>query len=154
MLDEPFGIGIILAPEMNKLREMVRPKNGPIPGEVVKVVHDDGNEEVEDEEGANDEEADEVGIGNIGAAPSLFSRVVRCFVTRSVFTERGSRQKQSTRVKLELFNLSSVSSHPGTQSSMISCQASPVADRKRTKNAIVNDWKLLFLRIRIRFTSI
>ena len=89
MLDEPFGIGIILAPEMNKLREMVRPKNGPIPGEVVKVVHDDGNEEVEDEEGANDEEADEVGIGNIGAAPSLFSRVVRCFVTRSVFTGRG-----------------------------------------------------------------
>ena len=87
MLDEPFGIGIILAPEMNKLREMVRPKNGPIPGEVVKVVHDDGNEEVEDEEGANDEEADEVGIGNVGPAPSLFSRVVRCFVTRSVFTE-------------------------------------------------------------------
>ena len=36
-------------------------------------------------------------------------------------------------------------SHPGTQSSMISCQASPVAERKRTKKAIVKDWKLLFL---------
>ena len=54
----------------------------------------------------------------------------------------------------ELDSIISVSTHPGTQSSMISCQASPVADRKRTKNAIVNDWKLLFLRIRIRFTSI
>ena len=76
MLDEPFGIGIILAPEMNKLREMVRPKDGPIPGEVVKVVHDDGNEEVEDEKGANDEEADEVGIGHIGPTAALLARII------------------------------------------------------------------------------
>ena len=87
MFDEPFGVRVVFAPEMYKLGKMVGTKDGPIPGEVVKVVHDDGNEEVEDEEGANDEEADEVGIGNVGAAPSLFSRVVRCFVTRSVFTE-------------------------------------------------------------------
>ena len=36
---------------------------------------------------------------------------------------------------------------------MISCQASPVADRKRTKNAIVKDWKLLFLWKQIRWVK-
>ena len=87
MLDETLGIWIIFRPEMDKFSQMMRAKDGPITGEVVKVVHDDGNEEVEDEEGANDEEAYEVGIGDIGATPSLFSRVVRCFVTRSIFTE-------------------------------------------------------------------
>ena len=76
MLDEPFGIGIILAPEMNKLREMVRPKNGPIPGEVVKVVHDDGNEEVEHQEGTDDEEADEVDVGKVAPTALRFSSIV------------------------------------------------------------------------------
>ena len=76
MLDPALGVGVVLAPQPDKLVEMVGSEDGPVPGQVVKVVHDDGNEEVEDEEGANDEEADEVGIGNIGAAPSLFSRVV------------------------------------------------------------------------------
>ena len=65
MLDEPFGVGIVLAPKVNKLRKMVGTKDGPVPCKVVKVVHDDSNEEVENEEGANNEEADEVRVGNV-----------------------------------------------------------------------------------------
>ena len=87
MFDEPFGVRVVFAPEMDKLGKMVGTKDGPIPSEVVKVVHDDSNEEVEDEEGADNEEADEVGIGNVGAATSFLSGIVRCFVTRSIFPE-------------------------------------------------------------------
>ena len=32
------------------LVEVMRTKNGPVPGKVVEVVHDDGDKEVEDEE--------------------------------------------------------------------------------------------------------
>ena len=40
-------------------------ENGPIPGEIVEVVHDDRDEQVEDEEAAEDEEGDEVEVGDI-----------------------------------------------------------------------------------------
>ena len=76
MLDEPLGIGIVFAPQMDKLGKMVGTKDGPIPSEVVKVVHDDSNEEVEDEEGADNEEADEVGIGHIGPTATLLARII------------------------------------------------------------------------------
>ena len=76
MLDEPLGIGIVFAPQMNKLGKMVGTKDGPIPCKVVKVVHDDSNEEVEDEEGADNEEADEVRVGNIRATSSLLARII------------------------------------------------------------------------------
>ena len=146
MFDEPFGVRVVFAPEMDKLGKMVGTKDGPIPGEVVKVVHDDSNEEVEDEEGADNEEADEVGVGNVGAATSFLSGIVRCFVTWSIFPEDQyilyrSVPKDQGNISEEIISVG----YPGTQSSMISCQASPVADRKRTKNAIVKDWKLLFL---------
>ena len=65
MLDEPLGVGIVFAPQMNKLGKMVGTKDGPISCEVVKVVHDDSNKEVENEEGADNEEADEVRVGNV-----------------------------------------------------------------------------------------
>ena len=47
---------------------MVGAEDGPVAGEVVEVVHDDGHEQVEDEEAAHDEEADEVDVGDIIAA--------------------------------------------------------------------------------------
>ena len=68
MLDEPFGVGIVLAPKMNKLRKMVGTKDGPVPCKVVKVVHDDSNEEVDHDEGAEEDEGDEVDVGDVRAA--------------------------------------------------------------------------------------
>ena len=61
---------------MNKLGKMVGTKDGPVPCKVVKVVHDDSNEEVEDEEGTDNEEADEVRVGNIRATASFLSCIV------------------------------------------------------------------------------
>ena len=87
MLDEPFGVGIVLAPKMNKLGKMMGTKDGPVPCKVVKVVHDDSNKEVENEEGANNEEADEVGVGNVRATSSLLSYIIRSLVTWSIFPE-------------------------------------------------------------------
>ena len=43
---------------------MMGPEDGGVPREVVEVVHDDGNEQVEDEEGGHDEESDKVGVGH------------------------------------------------------------------------------------------
>ena len=51
------------------------------PGEIVKVVHDDGDEEVEDEEGGHDEEGDEVRVGEGGAATVRVPRLVAVRVT-------------------------------------------------------------------------
>ena len=38
------------------------------PGEIVKVVHDDGHKEIEHEEAAEEDEGDEEGEGDVGAA--------------------------------------------------------------------------------------
>ena len=38
-----------------------------LPGEVVKVVHDDSNEEIEHEEGAEEDKGDKEDVGDVGA---------------------------------------------------------------------------------------
>ena len=76
VLDEALGVGIVLTPEVNKFREVVGPKNGPVPSQVVKVVHDDSDEEVEHEEGTDNKEADEVGVGNVRATAALLASVI------------------------------------------------------------------------------
>ena len=48
MLDATFGIWVILRPQCDELIEVVRPEDGPITGQVVKVVHDDSHEQVDD----------------------------------------------------------------------------------------------------------
>ena len=47
---------------------MVGAEDGGVPGEVVKVVHDDGHEEVEHDEGAEEDEGDKVDVGHVGSA--------------------------------------------------------------------------------------
>ena len=76
MLDLPLRVRVVLRPEDDKLAEMVRTQDGPVASEVIKVVHDDGNEEVEHQEGTDDEEADEVDIRKVASAAFLFSRIV------------------------------------------------------------------------------
>ena len=65
MLDSAFSVWIIFRPETHKLIKMVGAEYGPVSSEVIKVVHDDGHEEVEDEEAADDEEANEVDVGDV-----------------------------------------------------------------------------------------
>ena len=50
---------------------MVGAEDGPVPGEVVEVIHDDGDKEVQNEEGAKHEEGDEVDVGKVGSATLL-----------------------------------------------------------------------------------
>ena len=49
--------------------------------EVVEVVHDDGDKQVEHQEGADHEEADEEGVGHVGATALLLASIVRLRVT-------------------------------------------------------------------------
>ena len=51
MFNPAFCVRIILAPKTHKLVQMVRAQNRPIPGQVVKIVHDDGDEQVKNQEG-------------------------------------------------------------------------------------------------------
>ena len=52
-------------------------EDGGVPGQIVEVVHDDGHEEIEHEEGAEHEEGDEVDIGKVGSTTLLQSSVIR-----------------------------------------------------------------------------
>ena len=42
-----LGFGIVLRPEPDKLIQVVGPQDGPIPRQVVKVIHDDGDKQVD-----------------------------------------------------------------------------------------------------------
>ena len=55
---------------------MVSPQDGPVPSEVVEVVHDDGHKEVEDEEGGHHEEGGEVHVGDVTATTIRVSSVI------------------------------------------------------------------------------
>ena len=74
------------------LIEVMRTEYGPVPGEIVEVVHDDGDKEVEDEEWADNEETDEVKVSEIA---STAIRVLGVFwhgvthSTRSVSRPKG-----------------------------------------------------------------
>ncbi len=72
-----LGVGVVLGPECDELPQVVEPKDGPVPGQVVEVVHDDGHKEVQHEEGADDEETDEVGVGKVGAAAPRVPGIIR-----------------------------------------------------------------------------
>ena len=56
---------------------MMSSQDGGVSGEVVEVVHDDSHKEVEDEEGADDEEGDEVDESEVGAATGGVVGVLR-----------------------------------------------------------------------------
>lgn len=43
-----LGLRIIFRPDPFKLIQVVRPKNGPVTGQVIKVIHDDSYEKVDD----------------------------------------------------------------------------------------------------------
>lgn len=42
------GLGIVVGPDSLELVQVVRPEHGPVPSQVLKVVHDDGDEQVDD----------------------------------------------------------------------------------------------------------
>ena len=44
------------------------PEDGAVPGQVIKVVHDDGHEQVQHEEAAEEDEGDEEEVGDVAAA--------------------------------------------------------------------------------------
>ena len=81
VLDPPLRVRVVLTPEPDKLVKVMGTQDGPVAGEVVKVVHDHGHEQVEDEEAADDEEGDEVEVGKVGAtASALGVQIVRLWV--------------------------------------------------------------------------
>ena len=77
MLDPALGVWVVLGPEGHELPQVVGPEDGPVTGEIVKVVHDDGHKQVEDKEGAEDEETDEVNVGKVRAATSRGPSIIR-----------------------------------------------------------------------------
>ena len=83
-LNSPFTIRIIFRPRGNKLVKMMSSQNGPVSGEVVKVVHDDGHEQVEDEEGGHDKEGDKVGIGHDGSTTFWIASFITARITLDV----------------------------------------------------------------------
>ena len=73
VVDPPRGARVVLRPDPHELVQVVSPEDGGVPGQVVEVVHDDGHEQVEHQEAAEEDEGDEEGVGEVGAAG--FTRV-------------------------------------------------------------------------------
>ncbi len=65
--------GIIFWPGGNELSQVMRAQDGGVSGQVVEVVHDDGDEEVEHDEWTQEDEGHEVDVGQGRAA--VLSRV-------------------------------------------------------------------------------
>ena len=59
---------IVLCPDPDELVKVVGAKDGGVPREVVKVVHDDSHEEIEHEEAAQEDKGDEEEVGDVAAA--------------------------------------------------------------------------------------
>jgi hypothetical protein len=68
MFDATFSVGIVLGPETYELLQMMRTEDTPVSRQVIEVVHDDGDEQVDDEKRAEHEERDEIRIGEVDAA--------------------------------------------------------------------------------------
>ena len=83
MLDVAFCVWVILRPQVDELREMVRPEDGPVPREVVEVVHNDGDKQIKHQKGADHKETDEERVSDIRTTTALFSCVIRVLVTYS-----------------------------------------------------------------------
>jgi len=59
---------VVFRPNCNEFAQMMRPQDWRVSGQVIKVVHDDGHEQVEHNEGAQEDEGDKVHVREIAAA--------------------------------------------------------------------------------------
>ncbi len=60
--------GVELCPGGDELAQVVGAKDGGVTGQVVKVVHDHGHEQVQHDEAAEEDEGDKVDVGHIWPA--------------------------------------------------------------------------------------
>ena len=82
---------IKISPSCYELSQVVRAQYGRVSGEVVKVVHDDSHEQVQHDEGAEEDERDEVDVRHVRATslfriqkgPCSFVSLIGIDITRS-----------------------------------------------------------------------
>lgn len=65
VMDLAGGVRVVLGPDADELVEVVGAQDRRVPRQVVKVVHDDGDEQVQHEERTEEYERDEVGVGDV-----------------------------------------------------------------------------------------
>ena len=58
---------------------MMRSQNRPVTCQIVKIVHNDGDEEVDDQKGAEHVKTDKINIGEVGSA-RIFALEVQCVI--------------------------------------------------------------------------
>ena len=63
-----LSTGVVLGPDSDELVQVVSPQDGAVSRQVVKVVHDDGHEQVEHEEAAEEDEGDKEEVSDVAAA--------------------------------------------------------------------------------------
>lgn len=80
----------------------MRSKNGPISGQVVKIVHDDGHEQVDDEKRAQADKRDKVGYGD--PARAVFFFVDAACTSRRIVVQRTRLVDKAERAWLTVFH--------------------------------------------------
>jgi len=68
VVDLAGGVRIVFGPDPHELVEMMRAQDRRVSREVIEVVHDDGDEEIQHEERAKEDERYKIGVGDVGAA--------------------------------------------------------------------------------------
>ena len=76
------GVWVVFGPYVAVLVEVMRSEDGPVSCQVIEIFHDDGDEEVDDEERANHVESDEVNVSEV--VPAKFLGVHFTYNTRIV----------------------------------------------------------------------
>lgn len=67
-MDLAGGVRIVLGPDPHEFVEMMGAQDRRVPREIIEVVHDDGDEEIQHEKRAEEDERHEVSVGDVGAA--------------------------------------------------------------------------------------
>lgn len=68
VVDLAGGVRIVLGPDPNELVEVMGAKDRRVAREIIEVVHNDGDEEIQHEKRAEEDERYEVRVGDVGAA--------------------------------------------------------------------------------------
>jgi len=68
---------VIFTPHWNEFTEMVRAKNWTITGQVVEAVHDDGNNNIEHDKGAEKYERHKVEVGHVWTTGLVWLHLIK-----------------------------------------------------------------------------
>lgn len=76
IMDLAGGVRIVFGPDPHEFVEMMGAQDRRVPREIIKVVHDDGDKEIQHKKRAEEDEGHEVSVRDVGAATLRIVRII------------------------------------------------------------------------------